>query len=527
MVSDQDLQKALENPDEFDWQDPIFERRLRQRLHKSYDSFLFNVGGMRDTLNELKKRLGVDSDGKIEWIDQPLMIRALKAGVLSFRKPVYEELITNLKGHNRALQELTQQTERLYQTRRKRGQASRLKKLRGRAEGLLRALRGLGCSCSGVHSAGIELLPQPISLKDDDSETQRLRTQCSFTNVDGTGKQQSISISMDTLIETMKEPAPPKPMTLQNNKGKKSVKWNYESKKTKSLDDRTWIQKLCQIFTPKPSQYICFTAEKLDFVFWQSESVPTNYPGTSLARALESQNQTLSRLDKLALSTALAYSVLWLHPTDWMEHNFNISKFHVVDIKASDRNPSFKRLYLNHEMPSSQLISSSTLLTAPMNPSLQRLPSTQSMPGATKFTEVFALNSNGDPQTQLTRAHSLPKLKQENSNVPSLFIQNESMFSLGLALLQLCLGKPLAQLESSQDQHTDQQIMNLATAKRLLNSQKILEEGGTRFDTAIRCCIWGDPKCPRNDLEDDDFRQSVYDNVVSPLEDEFDQFRRT
>jgi hypothetical protein len=66
LVSDQILQKALDAPDDFDWEDPAFERQLRLRLHKSYDSFLFNVSGMRDTLNELSKRLGINSSGKIE-----------------------------------------------------------------------------------------------------------------------------------------------------------------------------------------------------------------------------------------------------------------------------------------------------------------------------------------------------------------------------------------------------------------------------------------------------------------------------
>jgi hypothetical protein len=528
LLKDQVLQKALDNPDEFDWQDPAFERQLRQRLHKSYDSFMFNVSGMRDALEELKKRLGVNRDGKIEWIDRPLMIRAWKAGKLSLRKSSYEDLITQLKSHNRALQELTQQTHGLYQSRRKRGQASRLKKLRGCAEGLLRALRGLGCSCSGTHSAGIELLPQPIARKHDDSEEERLKAQCSIVKDDGSGKQQPLSISIDILIQTAKVPIVRKPANHppHNIKGKKSVKWLGSCENPMKSPEKTIrILNLCQIFSP-PSQYIGSIADQLEYKFWQSESHQTyKYPGIPLARALESQGPILSRLDKLALSAALAHGVLWLHPTDWLEPNFNIGNFDVSEVIASGRNASFKRLYLNHEIPSSN---SSAALLNPTNPSLQRLPSTQSMPEAPNSTD--ASNSNGT--LRLTRANSVPKSKRDDgSSASHPFIQNETMFGLGLTLIQLCLGKTMAQLQTTQDQqsikpYTDQYAMNCATSKRLLNTQKILEEGGAGFDTAIRWCIWGDPRW-RNDLEDDDFRQSVYDNVVSPLEQEFDQFQQT
>jgi hypothetical protein len=234
-------------------------------------------------------------------------------------------------------------------------------------------------------------------------------------------KERFISISMETLIQTVDNPVAPGPMFSSRTKEKKSVGWNDESKITRFPDERTRIQKFCQIFTP-PSRYICFTADKLEFMFSRSESLEINYPGIPLVRALESQVPAFSRLDKLALSAALAHSVLWLHPTEWMEPSFNICNFHVVVIKT-DQIPSFKRLYLNREIPAT-------------HPSPQWLSSTQYVSAAQKFLGV------SKPREELIRSHSLPQSGQEISKTSSVpFIRNQTMFSLGLTLIQLCLGK--------------------------------------------------------------------------------------
>jgi hypothetical protein len=57
-------------------------------------------------------------------------------------------------------------------------------------------------------------------------------------------------------------------------------------------------------------------------------------------------------------------------------------------------------------------------------------------------------------------------------------------------------------------------------ALRLLNGDRILEEGAPKYDSAVRRCI----KCnfePRSTgLEDDEFRQAVHDGVLAMLEDQ-------
>jgi hypothetical protein len=51
-------------------------------------------------------------------------------------------------------------------------------------------------------------------------------------------------------------------------------------------------------------------------------------------------------------------------------------------------------------------------------------------------------------------------------------------------------------------------------------------ESGLKYESAVRYCILGDSRVRNNDLEDDEYRQAVYENVVSLLEDEFNQFRQ-
>lgn len=112
--------------------------------------------------------------------------------------------------------------------------------------------------------------------------------------------------------------------------------------------------------------------------------------------------------------------------------------------------------------------------------------------------------------------------KHENPpDIPSLQwspIRNLSVFGLGVLLLELSFGRPLEFLKTDQDPPI---FTELAIARRLLDFLE--DEESSAYSDVVRACINCDfgSKVKVSSLENDAFRQAVYDEVVLPLEDEW------
>jgi hypothetical protein len=110
---------------------------------------------------------------------------------------------------------------------------------------------------------------------------------------------------------------------------------------------------------------------------------------------------------------------------------------------------------------------------------------------------------------------------------PSAAITNESLFVLGIILIELCLHQAFENLLSPAELNPDgtkHAASEYLAALRLLD--KVDEEASWRYGDAIRHCI----NCPFNQgaasLDNKVFREAVYDNVVAVLEEEASQFSR-
>jgi hypothetical protein len=64
LIADEDeLQRLLAEPDGPEWKNPELEKRLRQRLPKSYDLYLESIDRIQDVMNELEHELGIHKVG--------------------------------------------------------------------------------------------------------------------------------------------------------------------------------------------------------------------------------------------------------------------------------------------------------------------------------------------------------------------------------------------------------------------------------------------------------------------------------
>jgi hypothetical protein len=94
-------------------------------------------------------------------------------------------------------------------------------------------------------------------------------------------------------------------------------------------------------------------------------------------------------------------------------------------------------------------------------------------------------------------------------------IRCATLFVLGLGLIQLSLGRPMAELGFRAGNDEDDILVNRKTANRLLH--KVIEESGLKYGDVVRRCL----DCPYDSsdpsFDDTQFQGFVYEKIVSPL----------
>lgn len=105
-------------------------------------------------------------------------------------------------------------------------------------------------------------------------------------------------------------------------------------------------------------------------------------------------------------------------------------------------------------------------------------------------------------------------------------IRNETIFALGVTLIELSLGKSLRSFVREEDLGPDGEpnfLTDLSIAQRLVLEEVQLKEGARYANTINRCihCLF-DGIHPS--LENEQFRQAFYHSAVSPLKEIRDDF---
>ncbi len=134
---------------------------------------------------------------------------------------------------------------------------------------------------------------------------------------------------------------------------------------------------------------------------------------------------------------------------------------------------------------------------------------------ATMFEHPFVYRTIGSK----TIAHP-----SKTSQAASRVIRNQTLFTLGILLIEVLYGKTIEELQSPRDQEC-QGTPGVAwcTAERLIE-EEIEYEAGPRYLDAVRRCIRCDFNRKSSSLDDAEFQQAVFDGVVAPLEKTLRQF---
>ena len=129
----------------------------------------------------------------------------------------------------------------------------------------------------------------------------------------------------------------------------------------------------------------------------------------------------------------------------------------------------------------------------------------------------------------------------DSVGLPSPEVRNQSIFALGIVLIELWYNQPIESLRITGDFDKNgdvNQITDFATARRLteeiyreagdwygllyhlaLRPSDLLTARSVRYGHAVRRCIYCDFDQRHNDLSLSSMREAVYQGVLSPLEE--------
>ncbi|KAF2422208.1 hypothetical protein EJ08DRAFT_483600 [Tothia fuscella] len=285
---------------------------------------------------------------------------------------------------------------------------------------------------------------------------------------------------------------PPSPAQSPANsppKVGKSVAWspdtqNGQTPQTQEMtvlspsDNR--ISSLCKELLKKRHAAGCigFLDDEENREYYVHSVYPSNSEGNDLSLAqLLSRNDpsnahALLLRDKYELSVILATSVLQLHTTPWLEDGLWKEDVRFVRTKMK----------------------------------------TQSAPYAYIQKRFESVSSNGTSP------------RRYSSSNPT--IRNDTIFALGVSLIELSLGRTLRSFAEEQDLGPDGQpneVTDLSIARRLL-TERIQPSEGERYANAVNRCIHCLFDGINPSLEDDAFRHAFYQGAVVPLKEIRDEF---
>ncbi|KAH7092282.1 hypothetical protein FB567DRAFT_567300 [Paraphoma chrysanthemicola] len=492
------------------WQDA--EGQLKERLRSSYEIYFGNVKGMARSLERMREKLALDPDGKPQFSDPNLFKQEYKRLKFSLSKSEYTEQLGELKNHNQALTRLTKQSLELEPSRSeaKTRSCPNFNALQSYARSLYETLRsGLGCTCDG-HAVKLRLENRTQHAADEDELLENKPFRVIFTYHSPASASLWDWKEADVRWISDKPTCVPGQSCMQSTtftttKATRRVRFNQIQSVSNSNGTTVTIAQqqttvaatvptsptpeqimnLCQTITKlqQPQLHLCagylLDSLKRKCGIYPVEPLPCQnsqhtWAAYTLRQVLTKRanfGRRLMQYDKFRVAVDLASSVLQLYKTPWLTDEWSQDDVYFVHRPGAP------------------------LATIYQHPFIYR-----------RFTTIVP---------------SQPSVTQPPSR---RVIRNQTLFTLGVLLIELLYGKPIEELQTAHDldcQGTPGAVW--CTAERLID-EEIAFEAGQLYSDAVRRCIRCDFNQKNSSLDDQDFQQAVFDGVVAPLEKTLSHF---
>ncbi|KAL9004774.1 MAG: hypothetical protein Q9188_002409 [Gyalolechia gomerana] len=475
-TTDHEIAELMEDPSGPHWN--RYETELQERLGTAYPIFLETMREMTDALEALRRKIGIEDQGNVDWSNYSSIEREMKKLRLVLSKKIYTELIAQIDKANKDLREFTHQNRFLEPVRRKRRSkrnAEFFKELRRSARSLYNVLiegAAWSCRCKSQHIASLRLETRHRGLP----ETK-------FRVLLANGAPQSSDQHAWTWREI--DIAPKSDPTTadtspvrKSSRLRKSVRWDTPSTPSVS-EPSTWeVTDLCNAIQHPTADGV--VGMVVDNMFNHKHHIKQcilpqcEVDSKSLANLLRTSNDQptnlhLNRRDRLRMAVTLASSVLQLDKTFWLRPRWSSADIFFL---YQDSKTRFDQPYLSSRICVNNLDS-----------------------------------HNQQPNVADEMAY---------------LIHSDILFALGITLIELAFGKALVDMQRPEDTQSDEVLTIIKTSYRILDS--VYTESGGRYGDVVRRCLHCSFDVKDKSFENNDFLEAVFDLVVTPLIQDLEAF---
>ncbi|KAJ5795317.1 hypothetical protein N7457_001916 [Penicillium paradoxum] len=480
---EEDISRLISNPQGEEWTDVNLRTRLRSKLSRNYDVFLKNMTALSELLEDLSQRLRIGGNGKSASPDTWDLWKFRKV----LCKAVYDDLLAKVDAANTTLKLLVDQIDH-REARKKGGQPwspllQRYQRTRMHAERLLRTIvegNYWRCSCIEQHCVQLQLQTNPLeNAKDHYHTTSQSHLRMVFSNKMATPSSENTDCLWSCANVVFK------PSQVQEVKGAITASVQVQNRSRVRFDNSTLIEEPLDINLEPPSlppiqdfcsslhnhethiglqETIGFICNQLDsssrFTMYAVKSLPEEV----LQKPLREVLSGISRRDRLHIAAGLACGVIQFCG-NWLKASWD----------SSD-------IYLAAGEDGSSVLMENLYLSWPIL-----------APGTRRENCDFA-------------------------RYPG--VRNNLLLPLGLALVELSLGKDLSTFFAPEDEHQDPLVTRFRAASRLV-THVYLQSGAHYADAVHSCLHWPGVSSLCNE---DGFTESVFEGIVSPILKDFVNF---
>ncbi|KAK7960745.1 hypothetical protein PG988_011959 [Apiospora saccharicola] len=555
LVAETDIENMIREPFGPLWKDERIHGTIRRRLWKAYETFENTVEDMNEAVEELSAKLGVFHITKSASSSIAGGFERVK---FAFNRSQYSDMLKVIAEGNATLGKLVDLgvNEGMESGRQVRSAARFFSLTRRLSRSVFNAIRcSLSCRCPVSHTVNLELQPpcvQPTPYDDDETIARQIFFRLTLMyNANSRKAKQTTWIwdEVEIRAEIGKSKDAPSDVVACRPSLKPKKRVNFATMTSFST---------MSSFASSPSSGLAGSGtqvQTIDGIEVYQESLAVAMTGLTVGAAAlgmprpQAKTRDLQDLchaieesrrpEKLSSLTCYGYvtdkssstyNKFGVYPVPHPQAHYNLSdEWSLVSLRQvlESGGQSLPHLAFRHKQTLAATVASNVL----------QLAKSPWLPEVFDCDDILFVNLDGSPSyDHAFVSKRLPERDQPKSlddghqpNNTSGIIQNSTIFSLGIILLELALGKRLRSLrkattatvtdeESLLTQNVERRdlLLDYQTALQHLNAVHI--EMGPNYHDAVRRCIKCEFMHPTLDLEDDGFRQEVYGKVVALLE---------
>ncbi|RYC64704.1 hypothetical protein CHU98_g1520 [Xylaria longipes] len=486
IIDPKDMKPLLAEPFGPLWQDPDTKVLVERRLDHTLNDFKALVHSMEEVVEEIRSKLGRGLDCEIRIDDSPIGKRDMIKIALQFS--THEDSLKRLSDINQKLDLMMNGNLRNEPYRKVPSQENLFNLLQAVSRSIYSALRSsLSCTCAQAHRISFGLPTPRVTgrVQDEEALVKRLNFHLILTNrlQDAKGKAHSSWVWDELILRLaeipMKVCATAVLPTITDVVAKKSCP--------------------CEVLGDSAT---CASEGHLSHV--KRQAARYQMPGLLRGYLLDETTQKRQRFEVFP----------FISPYD----NNDCTTIHLRDAFSQRYRPSLARKYHIAAAAASSVLFMNNTLWMPSTLTIKDV-FLISRHGNVDFDEIYlAKKSLHDPEGSTIAPNQDPSSEAAGMS---------TLYYLGIFLVEVMLWKPLQ--EFWDDEGVDlnsiqlEDIFDYTTTKGFARIEGILKRiewiSSSEFREVVEHCIKCDLRASSFFLDNDDFRQAVYSDIVLPLQD--------